>query len=398
MRCTGSVVLSWHDLNPPVLPARSSESRSASPAPQRKEGPAARHPQDSPQERPPSRENERHGAADRNRPQAARRDSGGDAAAAGRIKQAKRGPPSPEPNHGENGERRKLAKETSPPQTTRLYVGKLTRNVMGEHVHEIFSKFGNVKNVVLAIDKAVNLPRGYAHVEFENREAAHKAMDYMDGGQIDGSEICVRLVPVPLRKVPSPVAHPPQSPARRDGATLREHGVGWERGRVREKGKPGDKERGRRSPRRWSPGARRSPFSHRRHSPPPLRQRSPPPRRSPPRYRSPVDSRRYPSPRRRSPPRGYARRIQQSPPRRRRSPSPPRRRPSPSPRFNRAMPPRGRGARGRSPARKNEHSRTAKPVAASSYSSSGSSQSGSGTSSSGGRSSYSSQSDSKSKS
>ena len=63
---------------------------------------------------------------------------------------------------------------------------------MGDHVKEIFSNFGNVKHVEIAIDKTVNLPRGFAYVEYENREDAEKAVDYMDGGQIDGSEI--RLV------------------------------------------------------------------------------------------------------------------------------------------------------------------------------------------------------------
>lgn len=63
---------------------------------------------------------------------------------------------------------------------------------MGDHVKEIFSNFGHVKHVEIAIDKTVNLPRGFAYVEYESREDAEKALDYMDGGQIDGSEI--RLV------------------------------------------------------------------------------------------------------------------------------------------------------------------------------------------------------------
>lgn len=42
--------------------------------------------------------------------------------------------------------------------TTRLHVGKLTRNVTAKHVEEIFGTFGKLKGVDLAIDRAVRPP------------------------------------------------------------------------------------------------------------------------------------------------------------------------------------------------------------------------------------------------
>jgi len=42
--------------------------------------------------------------------------------------------------------------------TTRLHVGKLTRNVTAKHVEEIFGTFGKLKGVDLAIDRAVRHP------------------------------------------------------------------------------------------------------------------------------------------------------------------------------------------------------------------------------------------------
>jgi RNA recognition motif-containing protein len=79
-----------------------------------------------------------------------------------------------------------------PPQnaatkTTRLHIGRLTRNVTQEHIHEIFSTFGKLKSVEVAIDKVVNLPRGFAYVVYETRKDAEKARQYMDGGQLDGN-------------------------------------------------------------------------------------------------------------------------------------------------------------------------------------------------------------------
>lgn len=35
--------------------------------------------------------------------------------------------------------------------------------------------------------QAVNLPRGFAYVEFKEREEAEKARAHMDGGQLDGN-------------------------------------------------------------------------------------------------------------------------------------------------------------------------------------------------------------------
>ena len=58
-----------------------------------------------------------------------------------------------------------------------------------EHIKEIFSVYGELTHVELVMDTRVNLPRGYAYVEFADKEAAEKARDYMDGGQIDGNHI-----------------------------------------------------------------------------------------------------------------------------------------------------------------------------------------------------------------
>ena len=46
-----------------------------------------------------------------------------------------------------------------PLQPARLHVGHLSRNVTEAHVQEIFSTFGKLRSVELAIDRVVNLPR-----------------------------------------------------------------------------------------------------------------------------------------------------------------------------------------------------------------------------------------------
>ena len=41
--------------------------------------------------------------------------------------------------------------------------------------------------VVPVLVQVVNLPRGFAYVEFANREDAERARSHMDGGQLDGN-------------------------------------------------------------------------------------------------------------------------------------------------------------------------------------------------------------------
>ena len=50
------------------------------------------------------------------------------------------------------------------------------------------------QSVELALDRMVNLPRGFAYVEFEERSDAEAARLHLDGGQIDGAVIsCASL-------------------------------------------------------------------------------------------------------------------------------------------------------------------------------------------------------------
>lgn len=72
---------------------------------------------------------------------------------------------------------------------TRLVVGNLTRNVTEDHLNEIFSTYGKLKSVELAMDKAVNLPRGFAHVEY-------------DAHEVGGSHVLQRRPPLPRQLKP----------------------------------------------------------------------------------------------------------------------------------------------------------------------------------------------------
>lgn len=52
-----------------------------------------------------------------------------------------------------------------------------------DHIHEIFSTYGNVKSVEFPFDRLhPHNGRGYCYVEFTNADEAENAMKHMDGG------------------------------------------------------------------------------------------------------------------------------------------------------------------------------------------------------------------------
>ncbi|CXI42209.1 RNA-binding protein s1, putative [Plasmodium berghei] len=78
-----------------------------------------------------------------------------------------------------------------------LYVYNLTKNTSVEHLKEIFMNFGKLIdiNYVLNDDnlsKEENDNLVYAKIEFENPNDAKTAIEYMDGGQIDGKTISIK--------------------------------------------------------------------------------------------------------------------------------------------------------------------------------------------------------------
>ncbi|GFQ04901.1 serine/arginine-rich splicing factor sr45 [Phtheirospermum japonicum] len=263
-------------------------------------------------------------------------------------------------------------KRTSPPprkaspipESLVLHVDQLSRNVNENHLKEIFGNFGEVVNVRLAIDHVVNIPKGFAYVEFKNRADAEKAQLYMDGAQVDGKVVRAKFT-LPERKK---VASPPKAVAttsRKDGPKSEDAAADGDKDGPKRPRDASPRGRPLSPPRRRSPLARRGSPRRGPGSPPPRRRAdspvrrkanspyrrgdSPPPRRrpaSPARGRSPSS----PPRRFRSPPRGSPRRMRGSPVRRR-SPFPPRRR---SPRRARSPPrrsPIGR-RRSRSPVRR----------------------------------------------
>ena len=194
----------------------------------------------------------------------------------------------------DRGPRRGKAEEAP----TILHVSNLTRNVTADHLREIFGNFGEVKTVELAIDNEVQLPKGYAFVEYSEKKEVDAAIKHMAGGQIDGQNVTVHI----MGQTPKPPPAPPRGrePGRFPPQPRYNNNNNNNNNNNRDRPMSNMDRRGPRGPGRGQgpPPPPPPPPGGRRRSPP-RRDRSPPRRGARDRSRSPPPrSRRSPPPRR----------------------------------------------------------------------------------------------------
>jgi cold-inducible RNA-binding protein len=70
-----------------------------------------------------------------------------------------------------------------------IYVGNLAYGVTQEDLTEAFSSFGRVTTVKIIIDRETGNPRGFAFVEMADNNEALKAIQGMNGVEIQGRAI-----------------------------------------------------------------------------------------------------------------------------------------------------------------------------------------------------------------
>merc|ERR1711881_233437 len=66
-----------------------------------------------------------------------------------------------------------------------LYVGNLSFYTTEEQVLDLFGKAGDVKRVVMGLDKATKTPCGFCFVEYYTRDDCENAMRYVNGTRLD---------------------------------------------------------------------------------------------------------------------------------------------------------------------------------------------------------------------
>nr|AET50759.1 hypothetical protein [Eimeria tenella] len=83
--------------------------------------------------------------------------------------------------------------ESDGQQRMSLLVRNLSYQTSPEAVRSAFAVHGSVKDVYLPLDYHSRMPRGFGFVEFWHREDAERALEKMDGFELDGKAIEVAI-------------------------------------------------------------------------------------------------------------------------------------------------------------------------------------------------------------
>jgi cold-inducible RNA-binding protein len=75
----------------------------------------------------------------------------------------------------------------------KLYVGNLPYSVDQGQLQELFSEHGDVASVAIITDRDTGQPRGFGFVEYTNDADANKAIESMNGREIDGRTLTVNV-------------------------------------------------------------------------------------------------------------------------------------------------------------------------------------------------------------
>jgi RNA recognition motif-containing protein len=77
--------------------------------------------------------------------------------------------------------------------STKLFVGNLSFNTTENDLQDAFAAHGTVVETNLMMDRMSGRPRGFAFVTMGSPEEAQKAIDAMNGKQLDGRPLTVNV-------------------------------------------------------------------------------------------------------------------------------------------------------------------------------------------------------------
>ncbi|MFC1841804.1 RNA recognition motif domain-containing protein [Candidatus Dependentiae bacterium] len=72
-----------------------------------------------------------------------------------------------------------------------IYVGNIAHSVSEDVLRSLFEQFGQIVSVKIITDKFTGLPRGFAFVQMATKEEALKAIEELNGHELEGRSIVV---------------------------------------------------------------------------------------------------------------------------------------------------------------------------------------------------------------
>ncbi len=73
----------------------------------------------------------------------------------------------------------------------KVYVGNLAYSIDENKLEELFSSYGEIKEVVVIKDKFSGRSKGFGFITFADAETASKAISEMNGKEIEGRALTV---------------------------------------------------------------------------------------------------------------------------------------------------------------------------------------------------------------
>lgn len=73
----------------------------------------------------------------------------------------------------------------------KLFVGNISWNTTDEQLQELFSQHGEVEEAVIIKDKFSGRSKGFGFVTFVNDEDGDKAIEALNGQDVDGRDLTV---------------------------------------------------------------------------------------------------------------------------------------------------------------------------------------------------------------
>ena len=77
--------------------------------------------------------------------------------------------------------------------SNKLFVGNLSFNTTENDLNDAFAAFGTVTEANLMMDRTTNRPRGFGFVTMSSAEEAQKAIDGLNGKDMDGRALTVNV-------------------------------------------------------------------------------------------------------------------------------------------------------------------------------------------------------------
>jgi RNA recognition motif-containing protein len=77
--------------------------------------------------------------------------------------------------------------------SNKLYVGNLSFNTTENDLNDTFAAYGTVTEANLMMDRTTGRPRGFGFVTMSSAEEANKAIEALNGKEMDGRALTVNV-------------------------------------------------------------------------------------------------------------------------------------------------------------------------------------------------------------